>query len=81
MLPAGAGREQCLERVTGRGREFVLRNRVLIVGPCNVLLTGRWVLTGPTGLFAIGLAVALAGRQATSGWAAHHRQDAVAGYG
>ncbi len=32
---------------------------LLIVGPCSVLLTGRWVLTGLTGLFAIGLAVAL----------------------
>jgi len=32
---------------------------LLIVGPCSVLLTGRWVLTGLTGLFAIGLAVVL----------------------
>jgi hypothetical protein len=32
---------------------------LLIIGPCSVLLTGRWVRTGLTGLLAIGLAVAL----------------------
>jgi cation:H+ antiporter len=32
---------------------------LLIAGPCTVLLTGRWVITALTGLFAIGLAVAL----------------------
>jgi cation:H+ antiporter len=42
----------------GLGHRVVLIG-LLIVGPCSVLLTGRWVLTGLTGLFAIGLAVAL----------------------
>jgi cation:H+ antiporter len=32
---------------------------LLIVGPCCVLLTGRWILTGLTGLWAVGLAVIL----------------------
>lgn len=32
---------------------------LLVVGPCCVLLTGRWVPTGLTGLWAIGLAVIL----------------------
>jgi len=32
---------------------------LLIVGPCCVVLTGRWVPTALTGLWAIGLAVAL----------------------
>jgi hypothetical protein len=32
---------------------------LLIVGPCGALLTGRWVPTGLTGLWATGLAVAL----------------------
>ena len=32
---------------------------LLIIGPCSVLLTGRWVPTGLTGLWAIGLAVGL----------------------
>jgi len=32
---------------------------LLIVGPCTALLTGRWVLTALTGLWAIGLAVLL----------------------
>jgi cation:H+ antiporter len=32
---------------------------LLIVGPCCVLLTGRWVPTGLTGLWAVGLAVIL----------------------
>ena len=32
---------------------------LLIAGPCCVLLTGRWVPTGLTGLWATGLAVAL----------------------
>jgi cation:H+ antiporter len=32
---------------------------LLIIGPCSVLLTGRWVPTGITGLWAIGLAVVL----------------------
>jgi hypothetical protein len=30
---------------------------LLIIGPCCVSLTGRWVLTGLTGLWVIGLAV------------------------
>jgi cation:H+ antiporter len=42
----------------GLGHRVVLIG-LLIVGPCSVLLTGRWVLTGLTGLFAIGLAVVL----------------------
>jgi cation:H+ antiporter len=42
----------------GLGHRVVLIG-LLIVGPCSVLLTGRWVLTGLTGLLAIGLAVAL----------------------
>jgi cation:H+ antiporter len=32
---------------------------LLIVGPCVVLLTGRWIPTGLTGVLAAGLAVAL----------------------
>lgn len=32
---------------------------LLIIGPCCALLTGRWVLTGVTGLWVIGLAVVL----------------------
>ncbi len=32
---------------------------LLIIGPCSVLLTGRWVPTGTTGLWAISLAVIL----------------------
>jgi hypothetical protein len=32
---------------------------LLIVGPCCVLLTGRWVPTGLTGVCVTGLAVAL----------------------
>ena len=32
---------------------------LLIIGPCSVLLTGRWVPTGLTGLWATGLAVVL----------------------
>jgi cation:H+ antiporter len=32
---------------------------LLIAGPCCVLLTGRWVLTGVTGLWVTGLAVVL----------------------
>ena len=32
---------------------------LLIIGPCCVLLTGRWVLTGLAGLWVTGLAVAL----------------------
>ena len=43
---------------TALGHRVVLIG-LLIAGPCTVLLTGRWVLTALTGLFAIGLAVAL----------------------
>ena len=32
---------------------------LLIAGPCCVLLTGRWIPTGLTGLWVIGLAVLL----------------------
>jgi hypothetical protein len=32
---------------------------LLIVGPCCVVLTGRWVPTGLTGLWVTGLAVVL----------------------
>jgi hypothetical protein len=32
---------------------------LLIVGPCCVVLTGRWVPTGLTGVWVIGLAVVL----------------------
>jgi cation:H+ antiporter len=32
---------------------------LLIIGPCCVLLTGRWIPTGLTGLWAVGLAVIL----------------------
>jgi hypothetical protein len=44
--------------------DAVLGSRVvliglLIVGPCIVLLTGRWIPTGLTGLLAAGLAVVL----------------------
>jgi hypothetical protein len=44
--------------------DAVLGHRViliglLIAGPCCVLLTGRWVPTGLTGLWVIGLAVVL----------------------
>jgi hypothetical protein len=40
----------------GLGQRVVLIG-LLIVGPCCVLLTGRWVPTGLTGLWAIGLAM------------------------
>jgi cation:H+ antiporter len=40
------------------GRHVVLIG-LLIVGPCCALLTGRWVLTGLTGLWVVGLAIAL----------------------
>ena len=40
----------------GLGRRVVLIG-LLVIGPCCVLLTGRWVPTGLTGLWAIGLAV------------------------
>ena len=40
------------------GRRVVLIG-LLIVGPCCALLTGRWVATGLTGLWVIGLAVLL----------------------
>jgi cation:H+ antiporter len=42
----------------GLGHRVVLIG-LLIVGPCSVLITGRWVLTALTGLFATGLAVVL----------------------
>jgi len=42
----------------GLGHRVVLIG-LLIIGPCSVLLTGRWIQTGLTGLCAIGLAVAL----------------------
>jgi cation:H+ antiporter len=57
--------------VLGLGTSFIvaaidaaLANRViliglLIVGPCCVVLTGRWVPTGLTGLWAMGLAMVL----------------------
>jgi cation:H+ antiporter len=32
---------------------------MLIIGPCGVLITGRWIPTGLTGLWAVGLAVVL----------------------
>ena len=46
------------------GTDAVLGHRMvliglLIVGPCCVLLTGRWVPTGLTGLWVSGLAVVL----------------------
>ncbi len=46
------------------GTDAVLGHRVilmglLVAGPCCVLLTGRWVMTGLTGLWVTGLAVAL----------------------
>jgi hypothetical protein len=40
----------------GLGRRVVLMG-LLVIGPCCVLLTGRWVPTGLTGLWAIGLAM------------------------
>ncbi len=40
----------------GLGRRVVLIG-LLVIGPCCVLLTGRWVPTGLTGLWAIGLAM------------------------
>ena len=42
----------------GLGNRAVLIG-LLIVGPCCVLLTGRWVPTGLTGACVTGLAVAL----------------------
>jgi cation:H+ antiporter len=39
----------------GLGRRVVLIG-LLVIGPCCVLLTGRWVPTGLTGLWALGLA-------------------------
>ncbi|HUK69621.1 MAG TPA: hypothetical protein VLW50_12860 [Streptosporangiaceae bacterium] len=49
---------------TAAAADAVLGARVvliglLIIGPCSVLLTGRWVPTGITGLWATGLAVVL----------------------
>ena len=46
------------------GTDAALGHRVILIGllvagPCCVLLTGRWVMTGLTGLWVIGLAVAL----------------------
>jgi hypothetical protein len=43
----------------GLGRRVVLIG-LLVIGPCCVLLTGRWVPTGLTGLWAIGLATVAA---------------------
>jgi cation:H+ antiporter len=40
------------------GRRVVLIG-LLIIGPCCAVLTGRWVVTGLTGLWVIGLAVVL----------------------
>ena len=42
----------------GLGHRAVLVG-LLIIGPCCVLLTGRWVPTGLTGLWVIGLAAVL----------------------
>ena len=44
---------------------------LLIVGPCSALLTGRWVPTALTGLWAIGLAVVLGLRDGIWGSATH----------
>jgi hypothetical protein len=44
---------------------------LLIVGPCGVLITGRWVPTGLTGLCAVGLAVALGVPDGIWGTATH----------
>jgi Sodium/calcium exchanger protein len=44
---------------------------LLIVGPCCVLLTGRWVPTGLTGLWAVGLAVILGVPDGIWGTATH----------
>ncbi len=46
------------------GIDAVLGHRVILIGllvagPCCVVLTGRWVLTGLTGLWVIGLGVVL----------------------
>lgn len=46
------------------GTDAVLGHRLILIGllvagPCCVLLTGRWVMTGLTGLWVVGLAVAL----------------------
>jgi cation:H+ antiporter len=43
----------------GLGPRVVLIG-LLVIGPCCVLLTGRWVPTGLTGLWAIGLATVVA---------------------
>ncbi len=43
----------------GLGSRVVLIG-LLVIGPCCVLLTGRWVPTGLTGLWAIGLATVAA---------------------
>ncbi len=50
----------CIVAVTdaGLGRRVVLIG-LLIIGPCCAQLTGRWLPTGLTGLWAIGLAVVL----------------------
>jgi len=44
---------------------------LVIVGPCCVLLTGRWVPTGLTGLWAVGLAVILGVPDGIWGTATH----------
>ena len=49
-------RDDCLRALLG---PLVVLIGLLIVGPCSALLTGRWVPTALTGLWAIGLAVVL----------------------
>jgi cation:H+ antiporter len=44
---------------------------LLVVGPCCVLLTGRWIPTGLTGLWAVGLAVILGVPDGIWGTATH----------
>ena len=56
--------------------DAVLGHRViliglLIAGPCCVLLTGRWIPTGLTGLWVIGLAVVLGLPDAIWGTSTH----------
>jgi hypothetical protein len=61
----GPGPPQAAESATARvPRGWSWRRRdpgrhVLIVGPCRVVLTGRWIPIGLTGLWVTGLAVAL----------------------
>ena len=75
-----AGQEALAPRPGDSGRhcdaDAVLGHRIiliglLIAGPCCALLTGRWIPTGVTGLWVIGLAVVLGLPDAIWGTSTH----------